>query len=122
MPKENVLQLDDLTHDCQVWFYQVSHPHMVIRLSQPRQKHLYVILTGVKYFSGPMFWSGSNFREETPERCLEILRTKTDQHDLTTTYDHKLYVVGSEKHVEIIAYRVDLYDQEPYTPSFHIPE
>ncbi|MBZ0318911.1 MAG: hypothetical protein K8L91_21025 [Anaerolineae bacterium] len=122
MPKENILLLEDLSHTCKIWFYEIGHGRMAIRLSHPHEKPLYVILLSVLYFSGPFYWTGSNFREETSEKCLETLHNKTDWRDVTNIYDHKLYIVGNEKHVEIIAGFISLDNQAPSEPSFRIPD
>ncbi len=72
----NLPELD--LYNCVVWGYTASHSQLYIRLFASPVKldeHLYLGFQSVRYFSGPMRWSGANFRFGNRSEILNLIQS-----------------------------------------------
>ena len=76
-PTDNIFHLEDAdVFKCYIKNYVISHSNMTIYASHPNDRGHYKILFGdVAYLSGPVCWTGANFRLGPPDECLRLLRT-----------------------------------------------
>jgi len=65
-------------YNCVVWGYTASHSQLYIRLFASPVKldeYLYLGFQTVRYFSGPMRWSGGNFRFGSRDEILDLIQS-----------------------------------------------
>lgn len=72
----NLPELD--SYNCVVWAYSANLSQLYIRLFASPVKldeHLYLGFQSVRYFSGPMRWSGANFRFGSRDEILDLIQS-----------------------------------------------
>lgn len=58
---------------CHIVKYSITQSGMQIEVNLNKKRLFYLYFHGIKYFSGPMAWSGANFEVGSAEECQNIL-------------------------------------------------
>src|SRR5688572_24378058 len=72
---QDALPLDQPeTYSCQLYGYIRSHQQLWIQVSRQKET-FYLFFQAVFFFSGATGWLGADFVLESPETCLDFLRS-----------------------------------------------
>ena len=102
---------------CRVYFYQLGHSVMYVRVENLHTKKLFfVVFTGVYYFSGLLAWQGADFQIEKQEKMASFMQklNPAKQWEDVLLQQYKSYLVPNvTPETRIIAFNAYVLDQLP---------
>jgi hypothetical protein len=121
----NVFGLQDPQRfSCSIWAYSAGLSRMVIRVSEREDlesaETMYLTFESVRYFEGPVAWSGANFCTGTSIECADILTdigfADIPRNELLDILERstRLYIVRViNRSVKLIASKVSVTEETP---------
>jgi hypothetical protein len=104
---------------CFVWRYRAGHSRLVIKMVSGDVTEgdvFYLVLTSVQYFSGPMVWSGSDFRLGSKEEISQVYSMLPVYHNSFANkppelHDALLLIFGDSN--QILCHDAAIYEADP---------
>ena len=115
--------------ECRILRYHAGHSKLLLKIGQEEHNEnpVYVIFTLVKYFEGPLLWTGGDFWIGKPDETVEILSkiklAGIEDQKIQHVYleEYKLFVgkISNSGMVKILA---STYSVESAVPRIDFPD